>query len=274
MTLEVNFSVIIPTFNRADVLKRAVDSVLNQTYKKFELIVVDDGSTDQTKELLEKYNDIRIITQVNKGVSAARNTAIKKSNGNWICFLDSDDEWISTKLESQKNAILSHPKFIWNHTNEIWIRNGVRVNQMKKHQKAGGDQFKRSLELCIISPSTVCIRKDILIDHLFREDLPVCEDYDLWLKLSSQYEIDFIEEPLIYKYGGHKDQLSRKYIAMDFFRLKSMFDLYLKYNLSVQQIEQLKVEFRKKARVLLKGYKKHNNLIHVDEVEFMLNTLS
>ena len=274
MTLEVSFSVIIPTFNRAKVISRAIDSVLNQTYKNFELIVVDDGSTDNTQEILKKYDQIKIMTQENQGVSSARNSAIQISIGEWICFLDSDDEWLPTKLESQKNIILSHPKIIWNHTNEIWIRNGVRVNQMKKHQKAGGDQFKRSLELCIISPSTVCIRKDILLAHLFREDFPVCEDYDLWLKLSSQYEIDYIEEPLIYKYGGHEDQLSRKYIAMDYFRLKSMFDLYQNSNLSNQQIDYLKEEFRRKAKVLLKGYRKHNNLTHVDEVEFMLANLS
>ena len=274
MTLEVSFSVIIPTFNRAKVISRAIDSVLNQTYKNFELIVVDDGSTDNTQEILKKYDQIKIMTQENQGVSSARNSAIQISIGEWTCFLDSDDEWLPTKLESQKNIILSHPKIIWNHTNEIWIRNGVRVNQMKKHQKAGGDQFKRSLELCIISPSTVCIRKDILLAHLFREDFPVCEDYDLWLKLSSQYEIDYIEEPLIYKYGGHEDQLSRKYIAMDYFRLKSMFDLYQNSNLSNQQIDYLKEEFRRKAKVLLKGYRKHNNLTHVDEVEFMLANLS
>lgn len=255
-------SVIIPVYNRAIELERALKSVFSQTYKDFEVIVVDDGSTDDSSLVASKFN-VKLIKQENLGVSAARNRAIENSKGEYIAFLDSDDEWLPTKLEAQieyKSACV--------HTEEIWVRNGRRVNQMRKHQKGGGDQFIPSLELCLISPSSVMIRRDVFEKTgLFREDFPVCEDYDLWLKLTSLYEIDFIQEPQIIKYGGHEDQLSRKFKAMDYWRVKSLIWILDNRELSWDRNEALMAVLKTKTDILIKGYSKHGHIDNVQEME-------
>ncbi len=268
-----NISVIIPSFNRAETLTRAIQSVLGQTYQNFELLIIDDGSSDDTRHVVEKYPQLIYHYQDNQGVSCARNIGCHMAKGEWIAFLDSDDEWLPTKLEQQCRFILEHPKISCVHGEEIWIRNGKRVNPKKKHQKGGGDQFISSLELCLISPSTVMLRKDVLFSlGLFREDFTVCEDYDLWLKLTSRYEVGFISEPLIRKYGGHTDQLSQKYKAMDYYRVKSI-DWVLR-NLELTELKKQKAMevLRTKCEILLRGYIKHNNLAHYEEVKSILQS--
>lgn len=253
-------SVILPTFNRAYVLKRAIDSVFNQTYKDFEFIIVDDGSTDDTQELLKNYPTIKIITTKNQGVSAARNQAIKSARGEWVAFIDSDDEWLPEKLEKQIEYAKNHPHIQIIHGEEIWIRNGVRVNPKTKHQKGGGDQFLPSLHLCAISPSVVMLKKSLLLDNgMFREDYPCCEDYDLWLKITAEHEVGFIDDFLVNKYGGHEDQLSAKFKAMDYWRVVSL-DWVLKNKELIKQYEEavLEVIFNK-CKILIKGYEKHGN---------------
>lgn len=254
-------SVIIPVFNREQTITRAIESVLSQTMQDFEIIVIDDGSTDRTAERVQNF-PLKLIQTENRGVSHARNLGIREARGDYIAFLDSDDEWLPKKLELQlkRNALCCH-------TEEIWIRNGVRVNQMKKHQKGGGDQFIPSLSLCLISPSSVLLKKDIFNSiGFFREDYPVCEDYDLWLKLTSLYPIEFIETPLIKKYGGHTDQLSRKFKAMDYWRVKSIDwvlsnrELMPEKKVAALEILQTKID------VLLQGYLKHNNLANLPEI--------
>ena len=136
------FSVIIPTYNRAHMLERAIKSVLAQTYKNFELIVVDDGSTDETKELLSKYKDIHYYKIDNSGVSFARNFGVSKSKGKYLCFLDSDDEWLNEKLKAQYQQI-ENTRCLIVYGEETWFRNGIRVNKKKIHQKSGGDIFNR-----------------------------------------------------------------------------------------------------------------------------------
>ncbi len=275
MSFGPSFSVIIPTFNRSHTLSRAINSVLNQKYKNFELIVIDDGSTDDTWDVLAKYPDIKILKQKNYGVSHARNRGINVAKGEWIAFLDSDDEWLPQKLELQAKYIMNNPEINWVHGEEIWIRNGVRVNQMKKHKKGGGDQFLASLKLCAISPSTVVIKKTLLSDMgNFREDYLVCEDYDLWLKISSVYPIGFIQEPIIKKYGGHGDQLSAKYFAMDYFRVKSLAWIFKNRSLSDLYKEELIKVFSKKCKILIKGYQKHGNNEKAKEVTELFNSLS
>jgi glycosyltransferase involved in cell wall biosynthesis len=267
MSQGLKVSVIIPTFNRAHTLERAINSVKAQTFKQFELIIVDDGSTDNTAKLLKQYKDIKIITQDNMGVSHARNSAIAQAQGQYISFLDSDDEWLPHKLEAQLQ-LLDSTNVKWVHGEEIWIRNGVRVNQMKKHKKGGGNQFIPSLERCMISPSTVIIEKKILEKAgCFRDDYPVCEDYDLWLKLTASHEIGFVSDPVIIKYGGHSDQLSSKFYAMDYWRVKSLDWVLANNKLSSEQRETVINVLTKKAKILMKGYQKHQNLRHFDEVE-------
>ncbi len=271
------FSVIIPTYNRLDFLKKSIDSVLNQSFKEFEFLIIDDGSSDGTVEYLDSRS-IKYLTiskrDAPQGVSRARNHGIENTSAPWVCFLDSDDQWLPSKLERQFEFIKEFPGFQINHTQERWIRNELRVNQMKKHVKGGGDQFERCLELCVISPSTVCLKRELLQKWRgFREDYLVCEDYDLWLKICATEKVGFIDEELIEKYGGHEDQLSRKFFAMDYYRVKSIKWILEHLDLSEDQRVLAKGVLIKKAEILLKGYKKHNNLDNYDEISYILNSV-
>ena len=254
-----DISVIIPAFNRAHTLPKALDSVLSQTLKPREIIVVDDGSTDETNAVLANYPGLCIISQDNRGVSAARNVGIEKAGGDWIAFLDSDDEWLSDKLEKQWDAICNDDKLIC-HTDEIWIRNGKRVNPMKKHQKFGGWIYERCLPLCVISPSSVMIHRSVFEDvGVFDESLEVCEDYDLWLRICAKYSILFIDEPLIVKYGGHEDQLSRKYWGMDRFRVKAL-EKMMSFGALNDEDEKATVNMiLQKCGIIINGMKKRGN---------------
>jgi glycosyltransferase involved in cell wall biosynthesis len=262
--------VIIPTYNRSSTLKRAIDSVLNQTYKGFHLYIIDDGSTDNTALLMQEYKsdeNISYIKQKNKGVSAARNLGISLSNNPWVAFLDSDDEWLPHKLKKQIEIINSKPEAVLIHGEEQWVRNGKRINPKKIHQKFGGQIFEKCLPLCLISPSAAMIKRDVLLEmENFDEDFIVCEDYDLWLKITSLYEVEFISDPILIKYGGHEDQLSAKYFAMDYYRIKSMDKILSIRNLSIDLEEKVNQEIIRKGDILLAGYKKHNNLKDYEEV--------
>ena len=275
MNNSIDFTVIIPTYNRAHTLKRAIDSVLNQTYKNFELIVVNDGSTDSTEDVLISYGDqIKILCTENRGVSAARNYAVSKAQGSWLAFLDSDDEWLENKLEKQNKFIMNNPNIPIVHGEEIWIRKGRRVNPKFKHKKHGGFIFQKCLPLCLISPSAVCIEKNVFLEHEgFDEEYVVCEDYDLWLKLTSLYEVGFIEDSIIKKYGGHDDQLSAKYKAMDYWRLKSMLRILKIRNLNKEDTQACLNEIKTKSSILLLGYEKHGHLDKVIEVKELLREL-
>ena len=204
-------SVIIPTCNRAAMVSKAIDSVLAQEFDGFELIVVDDGSSDGTDRVLSDYGDrIAVLRQPNRGVSAARNRGIRAASGGLIAFLDSDDLWLPGKLARQAAFFESRPAALINQTEEIWIRNGRRVNPKKRHRKRSGDIFAASLELCLVSPSAVMLRRALLDEvGLFDEELPACEDYDMWLRVSSRHPVYLIDTPLVVKHGGHPDQLSR-----------------------------------------------------------------
>ena len=145
----IEVSVIIPTYNRAKRVCRAVSSVLDQTYRDFEIIVIDDASTDDTMERLKVFGDrIQVIGHPeNNGVSAARNSGIKKSKGAYIALLDSDDYWMPEKLRVQLDFFKENPDAFICQTEEIWIRKGKRVNPAKKHLKSSGDIFIPSLKL-------------------------------------------------------------------------------------------------------------------------------
>ncbi|WP_316369148.1 glycosyltransferase family 2 protein [Candidatus Thiodiazotropha sp. CDECU1] len=223
----MSISVIIPTYNRIHSLPRAVDSVLSQTHAPLEIIVVDDGSEDGTDRLMkERYSQCDYLHQSNLGVSSARNLGIAHARGEWIAFLDSDDRWLPNKLQLQIGALTESPQYRLCHSNEVWIRNGVRVNQMHKHAKSGGRIFQRCLPLCVISPSSVMLHRTLFEEYgLFDTELPACEDYDLWLRICAREEVLFIDEPLIEKYGGHTDQLSQRHWGMDRFRVHSLINL-------------------------------------------------
>ena len=261
-------SVVIPTLNRINTLQRALDSVINQTYKPAEIIVVDNGSSDGTlKFLREQYPKITILTENKIGVSSARNKGIKKSINQWIALLDSDDAWHPRKLEIQTSMLDSALKeYNLIHTDEVWFRNNKHINQMKKHKKQGGFIFERCLSLCCISPSSVLFKKNILDKvGLFDESLPVCEDYDMWLKICSSEEVLFAQDKLTYKYGGHKDQLSKSYWGMDRFRIKSIENIIKNFDLTYKQKKQAKKELIKKLKIIINGAFKRNNLSIVNE---------
>lgn len=265
-----SITAIIPTFNRAHTLNRALESVLKQTIPCKEIIVVDDGSTDNTEKLLAPYREKKLIKYIkteNRGVSAARNVAIAEAEGDWVSFLDSDDEWLEDKNEKQLQCF-EETGLPLIHGEEIWIRRGKRVNPKNKHKKFGGDIFTKCLPLCLISPSASMIKKSVLKSiGFFDEDFIVCEDYDLWLRFTLKHQVGFVETPIIKKYGGHEDQLSAKYKAMDYYRVKSMRNILQQNKIEDSIRELIKEEMREKCRILLNGYEKHQNMTHFHEVK-------
>lgn len=272
MTIEQGISVIIPTFNRAGLLPRALASVLDQSRPADEIIVVDDGSSDQTRELIQtEFPTVSLISQNNQGVSAARNRGVEASSGSWLAFLDSDDEWLPEKLEVQMQAAASNPQFSLIHSDEIWFRRGVRVNQMKKHRKSGGDIFLDCLPRCVISPSAVVLRRE-LFDAVgqFDESLPACEDYDLWLRICHEKEVLYVDKPLLKKYGGHEDQLSSRHWGMDRFRVKALDKLLGQASLEANKKQETRAILQEKCRVLMIGARKRNNAALLAYCEAMI----
>jgi glycosyltransferase involved in cell wall biosynthesis len=248
-------SVIIPTYNRSSFVLEAVDSVFKQTFEDFELIIVDDGSTDGTEKALTSYQGRFIYHfQGNRGVSAARNRGIQTACGKWIAFLDDDDLWLPEKLETQIRFFSQNPEASICQTEEIWIRNGRRVNPRKKHQKYSGDIFAPSLLLCLVSPSAVMIKRELFEQvGCFDETLPACEDYDLWLRISAQFPIFLIDRPLVIKCGGHPDQLSRTTPALDRFRIQSLVKILGSGRLSAGQYDLAYQELKTKCRIYGQG---------------------
>jgi glycosyltransferase involved in cell wall biosynthesis len=253
-------SVIIPTYNRQPFLQRAIDSVLRQSRKVNEIIIVDDGSKDGTAHFINNtYPQIQYIFQANKGISNARNRGIKAASGEWIAFLDSDDEWLPRKIENQLTALENEPHFQLCHCNEIWIRHGKRVNPGKRHEKSGGEIFRRCLPLCVISPSSVLIHQSVFKTYGdFDESLPVCEDYDLWLRICAFLPVLYLPEAQIIKYGGHQDQLSHKYWGIDRFRIKALEKIILTAGLSGDKKKAALTMLIEKIDIYLLGAVKRN----------------
>lgn len=267
--MQAPISVVIPTFNRCESLSTAIESVLDQTLAASQIIVVDDGSTDETANMVRsEFPSVELLQQDNHGVSHARNRGIAISNEPWIAFLDSDDRWFANKLQLQMEAINDSPKHMLCHSDEHWIRNGKRVNPMNKHQKRGGDIFEHCLPLCAISPSSVVIHNAIFKDiGTFDESLPACEDYDLWLRICAKHPVLYIEDALLEKTGGHEDQLSRKHWGMDRFRLQALAKLLRSQSLNAQQYVLTQATFNTKYDILLKGAKKRGNTEFAEQLE-------
>jgi glycosyltransferase involved in cell wall biosynthesis len=271
-------SAVIPTFNRDDFIEESVVSALQQSKKPDEVIVVDDGSTDKTWDVLkalgfsdsdDKRNSLRYIFQKNKGVSAARNLGIQASKFKYIAFLDSDDRWLEKKLEKQLSSLEDHStRYRLSHTNEIWVRNGVRVNAHFKHKKSGGDIFLQCLKLCCISPSSSLIDRSVFDEFgLFDEMLPACEDYDFWLRFCAFEEVHFLNEPLLIKNGGHDQQLSKKHWGMDRFRVLSLEKLLQNQDLSKFKRQETIKELIFKLQILIDGGRKRNKTAFVKKLD-------
>jgi glycosyltransferase involved in cell wall biosynthesis len=267
----MKISAIIPTLNRCDVLKRALDSIYAQTLPVDEVIVIDGGSTDGTEAMIQQhFPHCHYSSRKNKGVSEARNIGIQQSRGEWIALLDSDDEWLPGKLAAQFTELEKYPERRLCHTEEIWVRNGVRVNQMKKHAKSGGWIFKKCLPLCAISPSATVLKRSLLDEvGLFDEEMIVCEDYDLWLRICSQEAVAYVEEPQIIKYGGHEDQLSHQLWGMDRFRITALEKIIHLDVLNNEDREAATKTLIKKARIMANGAEKrgkHERAAHYREL--------
>jgi glycosyltransferase involved in cell wall biosynthesis len=256
-------SVVIPTFNRAHKVVRAIRSVFYQTFTDYETIVVDDGSTDETKTAVSQFeNRITYLAhRSNRGVSAARNTGILRSNAPFIAFLDSDDYWLPDKLAAQVEFFTHNPQALASQTEEIWIRKGRRVNPKKNHLKTSGDIFEPSLKLCLVSPSAVMLKRSLVEKvGLFDENLPACEDYDLWLRIACHHPIYLIAKQLVVKEGGNSDQLSARHEGMDRFRIKALVKLIESGKLNEEQLEVTLRELSRKCTIYGRGCLKRGRL--------------
>jgi glycosyltransferase involved in cell wall biosynthesis len=267
-------SVILPCWNRAAWLTKSIQSVLDQSFRDFELIVVDDASDDATAEILESYsgNLSSITFTKNLGVSAARNAAISNCDSEWIAFLDSDDFWHPEKLQKQIAQTSIRTECPIHFTDEIWIRKGVRVNPKIKHQKLEGWIFKPSLELCLISPSTVLLRRELFEVHgLFDENLLICEDYDLWLRFTAQHPVALLNEKLMTRHGGHADQLSRSEWGIDRYRVQSINKILNTEKLCPEDRSAAIVVLQKKCGILVNGFRKRGKLKEIEKYEKIAN---
>lgn len=248
-------SVIIPTYNRAGSILRAVHSVLGQDYSPLELIVVDDGSADDSPALLKPLADsgqIMMLTQKNQGVSSARNAGLRRARGSLLAFLDSDDEWLPGKVQAQVDFLTRHPTEVLVQTQERWIRNGRRVNPGRRHQKKAGDIFLESLGLCLISPSAVMLRRSLLDEvGLFDEKLLAAEDYDLWLRILARHPAGLIDRELVIRHGGHPDQLSARH-SLDRYRVMAL-EKILQTPLSAERREAAQKEMYRRRDIYLAG---------------------
>lgn len=278
----MNVSAVIPTFNRGHCLLRAINSILAQTTPVDEIIVVDDGSDDKTYDLLVKSElldkrgqmpNIRYLYQENKGVSAARNLGIKEAEHEYIALLDSDDAWTETKIERQALKLVEKNfSCRITHTEEIWFKDGQRINPKKKHKKSGGFIFEKCLPLCCISPSSVLLHRTLFNEYgFFDEKLPACEDYEMWLRLCAFEEVLFVEEALTIKYGGHADQLSRAFWGMDRFRVQALEKLINSGKLSKTQRSKALEMLVKKIKILLLGAKKREKKEMIQNLDMKLN---
>ncbi len=258
--MEPAVSVVIPTFERRPMLLEALASVRAQTFEDWDCWVVDDGSSDGSAEAVEALGDrrVRLIRQANRGVSAARNRGLAAARAGLVAFLDSDDLWHPEKLARQ--VAVMEEGWALCHTEEVWLRGSERVKPKRRHAKAGGWQFLRSLELCCISPSAALVRRDVL-EALggFDEAYPVCEDYDLWLRLTARYPVAYLADALVTKRGGHPGQLSLSRWGLDRWRVRAIEKVLRDEALPADYRRAALEELHRKCDVLIGGFAKRGD---------------
>ena len=261
----MDVSVVIPTYNRREMVTEAVKSVLAQRDASIELIVVDDGSTDGTVEQLSEFDEIKLIRTDRRGPAGARNRGVAVADAPLIAFLDSDDLWMPDKLHRQLSFMRAHPELALSQTEEIWIRNGRRVNPGLRHRKRSGDIFVESLRTCLVSPSAVIMKTD-LFRRLggFDEDLEAAEDYDLWLRISIDHQIGLLDQPLVSRHAGHCDQLSSTVPAIDRFRILTLTKLLANPRLVDQRRAAVVEVLAEKCHIYAKGLRRRDRVEAAD----------
>ena len=222
--------------------------------------------------LRQEFPLVNYYYQQNHGVSAARNLGIQQATGDWLAFLDSDDEWLPEKLSKQKAALAINPEYKICHTEENWVRNGIQVDVPQKYAKTGGWIFNHCLPLCAMSPSTMLIHRSVFTDiGLFDTQLPACEDYDLWLRITANYPVLLVEQPQINKNGGHADQLSHAFWGMDRFRIEALQKIIDAGQLSDQNRQAAVNMLLKKANIYLNGVIKRGKTDEADYYRQLIN---
>ena len=262
-------SVVIPTYNRARLVQEAVASVLAQSYRPLELIVVDDGSTDATGTTLAGRPEVRVLRQPHTGMPGqVRNAGTRLARGEYLAFLDSDDLWQPPKLERQVAAATAAGGAVW-HTRERWVRSGRVLSQRSQRHRRRGDLFADSLRKCVIGPSTVLLRHAAFTRAGgFREDLEIAEDYELWLRLTARYPVGYLDQELVIKRAGHSDQLSERYGQIEIFRLRALRDLLAAGHFDAAARHRAAcAELARKARIYAAGCRKRGRLAEAGSYE-------
>jgi len=190
-------SVIIPTFNRLDLLKKTVDSVREQTFRDFEIIVVNDGSSDGTGKWLEYQQDVTHLDQVNSGIAASRNNGAAIATGQWLAFLDHDDLWAPDKLQIQAEFVRENPRFALVAARHV--RLGRKHRARRRCKWVMGDLFVKAFSESFIHTSSVLIRRDVF-DKIggFPTQYRFADEFDVWLKIAAAYPIAYVDDPLVF----------------------------------------------------------------------------
>jgi glycosyltransferase involved in cell wall biosynthesis len=212
----VAVSIIIPTYNRSGFIHSAITSILSQTFQDYEIVIVDDGSIDNTESVVDSFSCAKIKYikhDSNRGEATSRNTGIKHSHGEFIAFLDDDDEWMPEKLDRQITLMSQHGKQVGGiYTGILTIDrdSGDLVEQIIP-QKRGYIYDDLLVENCVFTPSTVLLRRECFTKvGLFDRNITYGPDYDMWIRIAKEYQFEYIKEPLV-KYYIHKNRLSGNY---------------------------------------------------------------
>ena len=273
-------TVIIPTYNRAGLLRQCLDSVFAQTFTDYEVIVADDGSTDGTASVVSAFPQVRYMQLDHSGIPGIpRNAGVRESRGEWLAFLDSDDLWLPEKLATQYEYAIrpdredSAPRLI--HTREIWDRNGKPVSQSGQRHMRSGDVFADALVKCMIGPSTVMMRREVFLDFGgFDETLEIAEDYELWLRITDRYPVHYIDEALTIKRAGEWEQLSEKYGQIEIFRIQALEKLVAGYSWSnSSHAESAKEELARKYLIYISGLEKRGKREELETYKAKLREL-
>lgn len=250
--------VVVPVRDRAAMVVEAIESVVAQSWRDFALIVVDDGSTDGSADAADAAiaaapRGSRVLRQEPRGVAAARNAGAAAVDSAWIALLDSDDLWLPEKLATQMEWHAVRPSHRIGQTGERWLDGGRHRNPRAWHRKEEW-LFPRCLERCLVSPSAVVIRRD-LWDALggFDPSYPVCEDYELWLRVALREPVGLVDEALVVKRGGHADQLSRSTWGLDRWRVAALVKLLASGALAADERPAVLAVLRAKCAVLAQG---------------------